>query len=191
MSDKRIYELTYPREDQPAFVKDIGNILQVSGIYFQGNGANLLVLLPVGDDNDDAITIIQPDPALMSEILRASDDPHFLDESNKAWVRKAQRSISGFTQQKIWTRDGYQCMFCGRRMGEVQLTIDHFIPLELGGKNDETNYVSACRRCNKDKGNIPPREYCGVNEYDYNGFILYLEGHIEKRQINHLARLLP
>jgi 5-methylcytosine-specific restriction endonuclease McrA len=65
-------------------------------------------------------------------------------------------------------------MYCGARMGKAQMSIDHFIPLELGGANNTSNYLTACRRCNKDKGSMPPREWCEMKGLDYDGLIQYL-----------------
>jgi 5-methylcytosine-specific restriction endonuclease McrA len=39
-------------------------------------------------------------------------------------------------QQKVWAADGFQCVYCGAKMGETLLTVDHFVPLELGGANE-------------------------------------------------------
>ena len=65
-------------------------------------------------------------------------------------------AISGAIQQKIWAADSFACVYCGAKMGDILLTVDHFIPLEMGGKNIESNFVSACRKCNKRKGNDSP-----------------------------------
>ncbi len=69
-------------------------------------------------------------------------------------------------------------MYCDKKMGDVQLTIDHFVPLELGGKNDQTNYLSACRKCNKDKASIHPVNYLG--EMKYEKLVWYLTNKVVK-----------
>ena len=45
------------------------------------------------------------------------------------------------------------CAYC--RAARVS-SIDHFVPLALGGLNDYTNIVPACRRCNSRKGSLDP-----------------------------------
>jgi len=65
-------------------------------------------------------------------------------------------------------------MYCGAIMGEVQLTVDHFVPLEIGGKNDTSNYLSADRRCNKRKGAMSPQDWCQQENLDYQFFVDYL-----------------
>jgi len=89
-------------------------------------------------------------------------------------------------QQKIWHRDGWQCMYCGKGVPDIQVTIDHFVPLELGGEDNPGNYISACRQCQKAKGNRKPQEYCQSKHLDYEGLVAYLQGKASKLFINHL-----
>jgi 5-methylcytosine-specific restriction endonuclease McrA len=42
------------------------------------------------------------------------------------------------------------CAYCGK--SRQQLTMDHVVPLKLGGAHDVRNVVPACRRCNFSKG---------------------------------------
>ena len=111
-------------------------------------------------DEDERFSVTMT-PDEWSEWLRLSDNPEILVNGSleKAFHRKLRYDISGHVQQKVWVADGCKCMYCGQPMGKVQLTIDHFIPLEMGGKNDPSNYISADRRCNKDKGGMDPREW--------------------------------
>jgi 5-methylcytosine-specific restriction endonuclease McrA len=53
-------------------------------------------------------------------------------------------------KELIYKRDGYKCLACGKKK---VLTIDHIIPLSLGGKNEIDNYQTLCRKCNMAKGN--------------------------------------
>lgn len=51
----------------------------------------------------------------------------------------------------VYRRDGYACVRCGA--DDVQrLTIDHRIPVALGGSNDPSNLRTLCRPCNTAKG---------------------------------------
>lgn len=49
-------------------------------------------------------------------------------------------------------RCGFRCVYCGRRPPEVELEVDHFIPVTAGGEEIDENYVAACRECNIGKG---------------------------------------
>lgn len=176
---KRLYSLTYPATGRPAYVEDAGHLLKMSGVLLQGMFANFLLLSPTAVPvTPDQIHVIIPTLEEWCEVLRRSDDPLFFeqDESGqiKACHRKQQRAISGAIQQKVFQRDGYKCMFCGKAMGDVQLTVDHFVPLELGGANEMGNYISACRQCNKAKGSVHPKEYCESRGLCYEALCMYL-----------------
>ena len=202
MSRKRLYQLSYPANDEPVWLDDISNKLRLSGAFYQGMDLSLLLLFPSADSyeifinsrdlEEHGIVAAGPSVELWSEILRRSDDPVYfeLDETGtiKAVHRKAQRAISGAIQQQIWARDGFRCMLCGQPMGKVQLTVDHWIPLELGGQDDAANYLAACRGCGKLKGSRNPKDFCESKGYDYDGLCAYLEGLVPASMIAHLTR---
>jgi len=57
-------------------------------------------------------------------------------------------------QIRFWLVDTYGCCwYCGRFLTYETSTIDHVIPLERGGSDDEDNFELACFRCNLNKGN--------------------------------------
>lgn len=155
----------------------IGNTLQVAGIVFQGELTNYMLILP-GYELGLITRSFQPTSAEWTAILHQSDNPIVfqMDKTGvlKPFIRKMQYAISGDVQQKIWVADGYKCMYCGRKMGEVTLSIDHFMPLELGGANDPSNFLSSCRKCNKRKGNMHPVEWCDTIHRRYQDFMDYL-----------------
>lgn len=53
---------------------------------------------------------------------------------------------------EILTRDRFTCRFCGRRAPETELEVDHVHPRSRGGTDDQANLVTACRDCNRGKG---------------------------------------
>jgi HNH endonuclease len=184
-SDGRFYQLAF--RHRPVLEGDIGSLLQIEGILVGGNGAHAVLLLPSAK-TEDIHPLLGDIPWYLltggqwSEYLRRSDDPEILVNGSpeKAFHRKLRYEISGLTQQKIWKADGLKCMYCHRLMGEVQLTVDHFLPLELGGVNEVANYLSACRKCNKDKGSNDPRAFCADRGLDYDLFVEYLSLRVVK-----------
>lgn len=159
-------------ENEPWYLPGIGQIYKLSGLLFEGGDLAVEFLFPDNSElTEDVINhVITPTLEEWGAILQRSDHP--LVNNGKAWVRKSEYVISGFVQQQIWVRDGFKCMYCGVPMGEALMTIDHFVPLELGGKNDPSNYIAACKRCNKEKGSIDPKEWLGDK---FESFKLYLE----------------
>ncbi|MCR9081748.1 MAG: HNH endonuclease [Cyclobacteriaceae bacterium] len=55
----------------------------------------------------------------------------------------------------LFRRDNGECQYCG---SVKHLTIDHVVPRSKGGKTSWTNLVTACNRCNVNKGNKTPEE---------------------------------
>lgn len=63
-----------------------------------------------------------------------------------------------FRRLALYSRDGWQCQYCGSRLPPSSLTIDHVVPRARGGKTSWSNCVAACRGCNRKKGCLLPRE---------------------------------
>lgn len=57
---------------------------------------------------------------------------------------------------EILRRDNHACRYCGACAPDVKLTVDHVIPVALGGSDDPTNLVAACRECNAGKSATNP-----------------------------------
>jgi 5-methylcytosine-specific restriction protein A len=67
------------------------------------------------------------------------------------WIRKERR-------QAIYERDGFACLICERPLLEVspsERTLDHLVPLALGGSNASENLFTACRSCNSSRRASP------------------------------------
>ena len=171
-SDNRFYLLEF--RNRPVFYGDIGSLFKIKGIAVGGGGAEAILLLPgetLSDPKQIELSLEE-----WSDFIRRSDIPEILIGPAKAFQRKLRWEISGAVQQKVWAKDGFKCMYCGYAMGQGRvMSVDHFIPLELGGKNDESNYLTACRPCNKDKGSENPNAWCARKGLNYDYFVGYLE----------------
>jgi hypothetical protein len=53
-------------------------------------------------------------------------------------------------------RDAHTCRYCGATAPDVKLTIDHVLPVTLGGSDEPMNLVTACADCNAGKSSIAP-----------------------------------
>ena len=172
-SNDRFYLLQFRNRD--VLWGDIGSQLRIDGLVVGGNGASAVLLLPSSSfPNGGNVTFINMTTEEWSDFIHRSDDPEILVGEAKIFQRKLRHEISGDVQQKVWAADNFQCVYCHRKMGEVQLTVDHFLPLELGGANDWTNYLSACRKCNKDKGSLSPRAWAELKHLDLQALYDYL-----------------
>lgn len=52
---------------------------------------------------------------------------------------------------EVLRRDGHACQYCGSTADTAELTVDHVVPIALGGSDDPSNLVTACRDCNAGK----------------------------------------
>ncbi len=55
----------------------------------------------------------------------------------------------------IYKRDGNACVYCN---STDRLTLDHVLPRSRGGRDSWDNLVTACQRCNTEKGDRTPEE---------------------------------
>ena len=65
-----------------------------------------------------------------------------------------RKAISTGKRMRIFERDGFKCVYCGRTpdMEDVVLHVDHILPVKEGGGNDPSNLRTACDKCNLGKG---------------------------------------
>jgi 5-methylcytosine-specific restriction endonuclease McrA len=64
------------------------------------------------------------------------------------YVRVPYRRQVPLTRRAVLARDAHRCVYCTVKAD----TIDHVVPRSRGGRNEWTNVVAACARCNHRKG---------------------------------------
>jgi hypothetical protein len=173
-SGERFYMLELSH--RPAVYGDLGNILKIQGLVIGGEGAQAILMLPGESvfDGKCAPPVHELSLEDWTDFLARADSPEILVMPAKAFHRKVRYEISGAVQQKIWVADGLKCMYCGAAMGKAPMSIDHFVPLEMGGKNDTSNFLTADKKCNKEKGAMSPQDWCEKNGLDYSFYVNYL-----------------
>lgn len=65
------------------------------------------------------------------------------------------RTISERTRLKVFKRDNYRCVICGKSPSThkgIVLHIDHIVPYSRGGDNSIGNLRTLCQKCNLGKG---------------------------------------
>lgn len=56
-------------------------------------------------------------------------------------------------------KKGKKCWYCGKRLKNNQITMDHLFPQDVGGPTISNNLAPACSRCNSKKGNLTEFQY--------------------------------
>lgn len=69
-----------------------------------------------------------------------------------------KKQIIRFSRQNVFIRDSYRCQYCGKKKQKTLLTLDHVIPVVLGGRKTWKNIVTCCKPCNQKKGGRTPEQ---------------------------------
>ena len=62
-------------------------------------------------------------------------------------------------RQLIYNTAQGRCVLCGRKIVYDKMTLDHIVPLAVGGLNDIKNLQCTCEACNLFKGSVLPDDF--------------------------------
>ena len=62
--------------------------------------------------------------------------------------------VPALTNERLFRRDNYMCMYCGDYLYSCEQTRDHVVPVSRGGADTWENVVTACRDCNHRKADM-------------------------------------
>lgn len=100
-----------------------------------------------------------------------ANNPDKVKESNRRWLKKypdkhvaqvqrrrakmlgAGGSYTAAEWQALCEEYDNKCLCCGRKEPDIKLTVDHVLPIDLGGRNDIDNLQPLCKSCNSRKNN--------------------------------------
>ena len=66
-------------------------------------------------------------------------------------VAPGRKPLSKRLRFMVLERDNFTCRYCGAKAPDVELQVDHVIPVAKGGADDPDNLVTACVDCNSGK----------------------------------------
>lgn len=99
-------------------------------------------------------------------------------------------NIPKMTRKKVYRRDEYYCVYCKIKFIASELTIDHLIPLALGGQNEITNYVTSCKKCNNKKGHMRLIDFCDSLRLPIEDLPLYGDPVVDNKNLPYALRLI-
>lgn len=67
-------------------------------------------------------------------------------------------AVTKRTRFEVLRRDNHTCRYCGASAPDAVITVDHVTPVALGGTDDPSNLVAACRDCNSGKASTSPTD---------------------------------
>lgn len=137
---------------------EIGHKIQIAGLIMSDETTDYYCYLP-DQVKLDSTALLEMDILDWQKFVQQTDHLETVilakDKTGKfakVIVRKCNRQIEAGVSWKVFARDGYRCRYCG--ITKVPMTVDHLICWEDSGPSIEDNLVTACRKCNKLRGNM-------------------------------------
>ncbi|HET9426375.1 MAG TPA: HNH endonuclease [Gemmatimonadaceae bacterium] len=76
-------------------------------------------------------------------------------------------------RDRVFERDDFRCVYCGKRFAAGELSVDHVEPRVRGGDQSTGNLVTACRGCNNLKGHRRVSEFLRDDVVARENFLKY------------------
>lgn len=70
-----------------------------------------------------------------------------------------RKSFSKKERERVYNKTNGHCAYCGESIDYKDMQIDHINPVHLGGGNEDTNLLPACRSCNHYKHTLGLEEF--------------------------------
>lgn len=139
------------------FYKKNGTEVELKVSYDDGKSVNGTIISMRGIFNGWIVLKSSNDSLMkifLSDIFPDSIFPlDFAKKENKKENTTEKRDpISPKLRFEVFKRDKYVCQYCGACGPDVELEIDHVIPVSRGGTDDIKNLKTACFKCNSGKG---------------------------------------
>lgn len=113
-----------------------------------------------GNNKDKRAEYLEDNKDKIAEYNReyAKNNPEVKRGANcRRRAAKAKVNSEPYDFVAICERYGNKCLACGSTSSK--LTIDHVIPISLGGDDIESNIQPLCKSCNSSKGNYHATDY--------------------------------
>lgn len=90
----------------------------------------------------------------------------YLDDGKDPWHhrRKSSGYIKGTIRYRVLSRAKFRCELCGISADQKALEVDHIIPRNKGGSDDESNLQSLCYSCNAMKRDTDDTDFREVKK---------------------------
>ena len=90
------------------------------------------------------------------EEIRAKNIEYYNKNREEILARKAKsKAETGRVRERfvLLDRDNFTCAYCGKSSltSEIELELDHIIPVSEGGEDKAENLITSCKNCNRSK----------------------------------------
>jgi len=112
--------------------------------------------------------LIKTSPIDSANVETVRFDPQLMVNPKIKGVEYQQGTLMDWKlREYLLVRHRHTCAYCDGLTGDAILEKEHVLPRSLGGTNQVSNLVIACRTCNQHKGHLLPKawgERCGTRK---------------------------
>lgn len=148
-------------------ILDFGHKIMAAGIIYTDGTDDFALYFPNESPRQLSFYPLFPTVEEWEKLLKQTDDVLVQKQNpstlTKAFVKKSQRNIDQTICWIVYARDGYRCRYCNRT--GLPLTVDHIDLWENGGITTEANLLTACKQCNRNRGNLPYSDWLTSPKY--------------------------
>lgn len=129
-----------------------------NGKHYWSKDRDNVTEFPTAEEAKNIIETFPNNIQKRSLIIDVDNQKQYKIKDGIVVVRK--RSQHGKEIRKyIYDKANGCCELCGRKVLLPEMTIDHVVPLAMGGRDEIENMQCVCRMCNQLKDNLLPEEY--------------------------------
>lgn len=108
------------------------------------------------------------EPAEIAELISLCEQKvtEFLEKREDPWGHRKKSSgyISGTIRYRILSRAKFRCELCGVSADQKALEVDHILPRNHGGGDQESNLQALCYSCNAMKRDRDDTDFRGIRQ---------------------------
>lgn len=103
--------------------------------------------------------------SVLASLCQSKIDEYVLKRGEAIWAhrRKSSGYVPGTARYEILKRAKFRCELCGISADEKALEVDHILPRNLGGSDEEHNLQALCYSCNASKRDRDDTDFRGLS----------------------------
>ena len=90
-----------------------------------------------------------------------TDDYFGFDGVDQGDIKRQKAKARELRKSRWWQQkcSSGKCYYCTKQISFKELTMDHLVPLAMGGRSTKDNLVPSCKSCNNRKKSMMPIQW--------------------------------